>query len=85
MFPWQHIHESVLMQNQAIQLSNDVAVTFLSIFTKFQNQSSQNFNFKFTKSIFTKFRTILRNDNCHGNTFFEGYLCQIGYSEPVMT
>ena len=36
MFPWQHIFESALMRNQAIQLSNDVTVTL------FLNQSSQN-------------------------------------------
>ena len=38
MFPWQHIFESALMQNQPIQLSNDVTVTL------FLNQSSQNFD-----------------------------------------
>ena len=37
MFPWQHILDSVLMQNQAIQLSNDFTVTL------FLNQCSQNF------------------------------------------
>ena len=37
MFPWQHIPESELMQNQAIQLNNDITVTL------FLNQSSQNF------------------------------------------
>ena len=37
MLPWQHIFESVLMQNQPIQLSNDVTVTL------FLNQSSQNY------------------------------------------
>ena len=37
LFPWQHIFESALMRNQAIQLSNDVTVTL------FLNQSSQNF------------------------------------------
>ena len=34
---WQHILETVLMQNGAIQLSNDVTVTL------FLNQSLQNF------------------------------------------
>ena len=34
MFPWQHILESALMPNQAIQLSNDFTVTL------FLNQSS---------------------------------------------
>ena len=37
MFPWQHIRETALMQNGAIQLSNDVTVTL------FPNQSLQNF------------------------------------------
>ena len=36
-FPWQHILETALMQNGAIQLSNDVTVTL------FLNQSLQNF------------------------------------------
>ena len=36
MFPWQHILEAALMQNVAIQLSNDVTVTL------FLNQSLQN-------------------------------------------
>ena len=39
MFPWQHILESVLLENQAIQLSNDVTVTL------FLNQSSQILNY----------------------------------------
>ena len=38
MFPWQHIFELALMQNQPIQFSNDVTVTL------FLNQSSQNFD-----------------------------------------
>ena len=37
MFPWQHILETALMWNGAIQLSNDVTVTL------FLNQSLQNF------------------------------------------
>ena len=37
MFPWQHIPESALMRNSAIQLSNDVTVAL------FSDQSSQNF------------------------------------------
>ena len=37
MFPWQHILESTLTQNQAIQLGNDITVTL------FLNQSSQKF------------------------------------------
>ena len=37
MFPWQHILESALLRDQAMQLSNDVTVTL------FLNQSSQNF------------------------------------------
>ena len=41
MFPWQHIFELALMQNQPIQLSNDVTVTL------FLNQCSQNFVFLF--------------------------------------
>ena len=36
-FPWQHILETALMRNGAIQLSNDVTVTL------FFNQSLQNF------------------------------------------
>ena len=37
MFPWQHILETVLMQNWAIQICNYVTVTL------FLNQSSQTF------------------------------------------
>ena len=37
MFPWEHIIETALMQNGAIQLDNDVIVTL------FLNQSLQNF------------------------------------------
>ena len=37
MFPWQHILETPLMRNGAIQLSNNVTVTL------FLNQSLQNF------------------------------------------
>ena len=37
MFPWQHILETALMRNGAIQLSNDVTVTL------FLNQSLQTF------------------------------------------
>ena len=36
MFPWQHILETALMQNGAIQLSNDITVTL------FLNQSLQH-------------------------------------------
>ena len=45
-FPWQHILETTLMRNEAIQLSNDVTVTLLL------NQSLQNFGvfFKMTSS-----------------------------------
>ena len=31
LFPWQHILETVLMQNGAIEFNNDVTVTFFSI------------------------------------------------------
>ena len=37
MFPWQHILETALMQNEAIQLNNNVTVTL------FLNRSFQNF------------------------------------------
>ena len=37
MFPWQHIRETALVRNGAIQLSNDVPVTL------FLNQSLQTF------------------------------------------
>ena len=47
MFPWQHILESALMQDQAIQLSDDVTVTL------FLDQSSQNFELFFEMIIST--------------------------------
>ena len=80
-FPWQHILESALMQNEAIQLSNDVTVTL------FLNQSSQNFELFLEMIISTSVQNFSRINTAyrHGNTFFEGYLCQIGSSESVMT
>ena len=66
MFPWQHILETALMRNGAIQLSNDVTVTL------FLTQSLQNFevfsemlsstspqNFSRKKSFILKWQHIL--------------------------
>ena len=47
MFPWQHIFESALMQNQPIHLSNDVTVTL------FLSQSSHNFELQLETIIST--------------------------------
>ena len=54
MFPWQHIFESALMQNQAIQLSNDVTVAL------FLNQSSQNFELFLKMTISTSVQNFSR-------------------------
>ena len=54
MFPWQHIFELALMQNQPIQLSNDVTVTL------FLNQSSQNFELCFEIIICTSVQNYSR-------------------------
>ena len=69
MFPWQHIFESALMQNQPIQLSNDVTVTL------FLNQPSQNFELSLEMIISTSVQILAEYNApyCHGNTFFEGY------------
>ena len=53
-FPWQHIFESALMQNQPIQLSNDVTVTL------FPNQSSQNFELCLEQKISTSVQNFSR-------------------------
>ena len=54
MFPWQHILQSELMQNQAIQLSNDVTVTL------FLNQSSRNFELSLEMIISTSAQNFSR-------------------------
>ena len=63
MFPWQHILETVLMQNWAIQLSNDVTVTL------FLNESLQTFEVFLEMISGTSVQNLSRM-NCHGNTFF---------------
>ena len=54
MFPWQHIFESALMQNQPIQLSNDVTVTL------FLNQCSQNFELSLQMILSTSVQNFSR-------------------------
>ena len=54
MFPWQHIFELALMQNQPIQLSNDVTVTL------FLNQSSQNFELSLQMILSTSVQNFSR-------------------------
>ena len=58
MFPWQHIIETELMRNQAIQLSNDVTVTL------FLNQSSQNFELFLEMIISTSVQNFSRKNCC---------------------
>ena len=81
MLPWKHIFELALMRNQLIQLSNDVTVTL------FLNQSSQNFELCLEMIISTSVQNFSEYNASyfHGNTFFEGYFWQIGYSKSVMT
>ena len=57
MFLWQHILETALMHNRAIQLSNDVTSTF------FLNQSSQNFEV-FLEMISSNFVQNFRGKKC---------------------
>ena len=54
MFPWQHIFESALVQNQPIHLSNDVTVTL------FLNQSLENFEVSLEMIISTSVQTFSR-------------------------
>ena len=55
MFPWQHILETALMQNGAIQLSNDVTVTL------FLNQSLQTFEVFLEMISGTSVQNFIRN------------------------
>ena len=66
MFPWQHILETGLMQNGAIQLSNYVTVTL------FLNQSLQTFEVFLEMISGTSVQKFSRRNAlyCHGNTFF---------------
>ena len=66
MFIWQHILETVLMQNGAIQLSSDVTVTL------FLNQSLQTFEVFSEMISGTSVQNFSRKNAlyCHGNTFF---------------
>ena len=82
MFPWQHILETALMQNGAIQLSNDVTVTL------FLNESLQTFKLFLEMTSGTSVQNFSRGRNalfCHVNTFFLEHLGKIESLKSLMT